>query len=98
MVMQGNLCSWGDPSSAAGMCMKGPGLSPLPSSVFGLMQGRSALLTSENLGFKQYLGVKNYAVGKYRGCAGFLPLATSRIKAKELLPAKNRENNPVISY
>lgn len=44
------------------------------------------------------MGVKSYTVGKYGGRAGFLPLATTRIKAKELLPAKNRENNPVISY
>ena len=44
------------------------------------------------------MGVKSYAVGKYGGHAGFLPLATSRIKAKDLLPAKNRENNPVMSY
>lgn len=78
--------------------MKGPCLSPSAGSIFGLMQGCSTLLISANLRFKQYLGVKSYAVGKYRGHAGFLPLATSRIKAKELRPAKNRENNPVISY
>lgn len=80
------------------MCTKVPHLSLLPGGIFGLMQGCSTLLISENLGFKLYLGVKSYAIGKYRGCAGFLSLATSRIKAKELLPAKNRENNPVISY
>lgn len=60
------------------------------------MQGHSTVLISENLGFKQYLGVRVRLLLK--GCAGFLALATSRIKAKELLPAKNRENNPVISY
>lgn len=88
----------GNPCSAAGMCMKGPRLSPSPGGVFGQMQGRSTLLIPENLGFKRYLGLRSYNVGKYGVRAGFLPLATSRIKAKELLPAKTRENNPVISY
>lgn len=37
-------------------------------------------------------------MGKYVGHTVFLSLATSRIKAKELLPAKSRENNPVISH
>lgn len=40
-----------------GMCMRGSHLSLPPGSIIGLMQGHPALLLSENLRFKQYLGV-----------------------------------------